>query len=182
MYSSDLRDEEWELINRYFEQGQVFGRPLKHARREIVNAVFYVTKSGCQWRMLPLNFPSWKTVYDYFRRWCIEGTWEKVLDILNRKDRTNRGKAAVPSYGIVDSQSIKTQYNSDDRGIDGGGKVKGRKRHIVTDTEGHLLHTKVHAANIHNTKAAPDVVDRVKEKFPSLKGFSMDGGVQRNNG
>ena len=177
-YARDLRDKEWEIIKRYFEQGRKFGRPLRHDRRDIVNAIFYVTKTGCQWRMLPHDFPAWQTVYDYFQRWSREGTGEKVLDCLNQKDRVKKGRNALPSYGILDSQSVKTQYNSDERGIDGGKKVKGRKRHSVADTQGHLLHVKVHAANIHDTKAGPDVCDRAKEKFPTLKGFSADEGYR----
>jgi len=124
-YQSDLKDKEWEKIKDFFEQKIKFGRPLKHKRREILNAIFYVSKSGCQWRMLPKDFPPWQTVYDYFQQWCNKGIWEKVLDILNMKDRIKQGRTALPSYGIIDSQSTKTQYNSDERGIDGGKKGKG---------------------------------------------------------
>jgi putative transposase len=121
-YPSDLKDKEWGLISKCFEQSRVFGRPLKHDRRSIVNAIFYVTKSGCQWRMLPKDCPPWQTVYDYFKKWCVSGTWEKVLDMLNQKERLKQGRKASPTYGIIDSQSVKTQYNSDERGIDGGKK------------------------------------------------------------
>ena len=122
VYPSDLTDKEWFLIKEYFDQKRVFGRPLKHARRSIVNAIFYVTKSGCQWRMLPKDFPPWQTVYDYFKQWCVTGIWEDVLDALNKNGRLKQGRHASPSYGIIDSQSSKTQYNSDERGIDGGKK------------------------------------------------------------
>lgn len=121
-YPSDLKEKEWLLIKQYFEQKNIIGRPLKHNRRDIINAIFYITKSGCQWRMLPQNYPPWQTVYDYFKKWCVSGTWEAVLDILNQKDRLKRGREATPSYGIIDSQSTKTQYNSDEKGIDGGKK------------------------------------------------------------
>ena len=123
-YPSDLRDKEWFLVEGYFKQKRVFGRPLRHDRRAVVNAIFYITRSGCQWRMLPKDYPPWQTVYDYFKQWCEDGTWEKVLDVLNEKDRLRQGRQAKPSYGIIDSQSIKTQYNSDERGIDGGKKGK----------------------------------------------------------
>ena len=122
VYPSDLTDKEWLLIKEYFEQERPFGRPIPHERRSLVNALLYVTKSGCQWRMLPKDFPPWPTVYDYFKQWCVAGTWEAVLDVLNKKSRFRGGRQAVPSYGIVDSQSAKTQYNSDERGIDGGKK------------------------------------------------------------
>jgi putative transposase len=124
VYPSDLRDEEWLLVEGYFKQKRVFGRPLRHDRRSIVNGIFYLTRAGCQWRMLPKDYPPWQTVYDYFQQWCEDGTWEKVLDILNEKDRLRQGRQAKPSYGIIDSQSVKTQYNSDERGIDGGKKDK----------------------------------------------------------
>ena len=125
IYPSDLKDREWILVESYFNQRRVFGRPLKHKRRSIVDAIFYITRSGCQWRMLPKDYPPWQTVYDYFKQWCEDGTWEKVLDILNEKDRVRQGRQAKPSYGVIDSQSAKTQYNSDERGIDGGKKSKG---------------------------------------------------------
>ena len=121
-YPSDLKEKEWLLIKQYFEQKNIIGRPLKHNRCDIINAIFYITKSGCQWRMLPQDYPPWQTVYDYFKKWCVSGTWEAVLDILNKKDRRKQGRQATPSYGIIDSQSTKTQYNSDEKGIDGGKK------------------------------------------------------------
>ena len=123
-YPSDLKEKEWELIRSYFAQGRVFGRPLKYSRREIVNAIIYITKTGCQWRQLPKDFPPFATVYYYFKRWSMEGVWERVLDKLNKKFRLSRGKKENPSYGIVDSQSVKTQYGSENRGIDGGKKNK----------------------------------------------------------
>lgn len=121
-YPSDLRDVEWKKVETFFKNKRAFGRPHIYSRRSIVNAIFYVTKSGCQWRMLPKDFPNWITVYYYFQKWCREGIWEQVLDCLNRQDRLRTGRNAYPSYAILDSQSSKTQYNSDDRGIDGGKK------------------------------------------------------------
>lgn len=124
-YPSDLSDKEWKLISCYFEQKRVFGRPLIHSRRHIVNAIFYLTKTGCQWQYLPKDFPPPSTVYDYYKRWSLDGTWEKVLDLLNEKDRLKSKRNKSPTYGIIDSQSVKTQYNSEDRGIDGGKKGQG---------------------------------------------------------
>lgn len=123
-YPSDVSDKEWELIRGYFEQRRAFGRPLKYSRRQIVNALLYITKTGCQWRQLPRDFPPFTTVYNYFKKWSMDGTWEKLLDQLNKKLRLSRGKKAMPDYGIVDSQSVKTQYASEERGIDGGKKNK----------------------------------------------------------
>ena len=155
LYPTDVSDKKWLQIKSFFEQKHKSGRPLEYSRRDIVNALLYITKTGCQWRMLPNDFPPWTTVYYYFQKWNTAGVWEKVLDVLNKMDRTQQGRAANPSLSIVDSQSTKTQYNSDKRGIDGGKKLKGRKRHLVTDIEGQLLDVTVHAANIHNTRAAP---------------------------
>jgi len=124
-YPSDVTDKQWNQIKEFFEQKRIFGRPLKYNRREMVNAVFYVTRSGCQWRMLPKDFPPWQVSYYYFQMWNRDGTWEQVLDILNEKGRLRQGRERYPSYGIIDSQSSKTQYNSDERGIDGGKKGKG---------------------------------------------------------
>ncbi len=110
-YPTDLTDKEWDLIKGYFEQKRVFGRPLTYERRYMVNAILYLTKSGCQWRMLPLEYPPWTTVYAYFRKWSDEGIWEKVLDTVNQKHRKRQGKAPDPTYGIIDSQSSKTEVS-----------------------------------------------------------------------
>lgn len=125
MYPTDITDQEWKRIQGFFEQKRRFGRPLKNNRREIVNAIFYLAKTGCQWRMLPNDFPPWPTVYYYFHRWNTEGIWEKVLDLLNFQSRIQQERNPAPSFGIIDSQSSKTQYNSDERGIDGGKKGEG---------------------------------------------------------
>ena len=120
MYPSDLNDKQWEKIKGFFVRPDPRGAKPKHETRTVVNAIFYVTKSGCQWRMLPKDFPPWKTVYDHFRNWCRRGLWERVLDALNRQRRLQAGRTASPTYAIIDSQSVKTQYASDEHGIHGG--------------------------------------------------------------
>ncbi len=177
-YYSDLTKREWKEIRRFFAYRARCGRKPSHARRHIVEVIFYLVRSGCQWRMLPRHFPAWQTVYGYFRRWNLNGVWEKVLDELNRKRRVRLGRKASPSYGIIDSQSVKTIYASEEIGIDGGKKLKGRKRHHVVDILGDLLHVSVHAANTHDTKAAPAVLARVVEKFPRIQAFSADAGYR----
>lgn len=122
MYSSDLSDKDWFLIEGFFERTDPRGAKSVHSKRLIVNAILYVVKSGCQWRMLPNDFPPWQTVYDHYRRWNQNGTWEKVLDFLNGWSRIDQDRRTSPSYAIVDSQSVKTQYASEERGIDGGKK------------------------------------------------------------
>lgn len=122
MYPSDLSDKEWELIQDFFSRPDPRGNPGLHEKREVVNAILYVTEGGIKWRMLPKDFPPWQTVYDHFRRLCERGVWEKVVDFLNKRHREKAGREKDPSYGIIDSQSVKTQYASEDRGIDGGKK------------------------------------------------------------
>ena len=122
MYPSDLNDEEWAIIKHFFEYKNGYGNRAKYTRRSMVNAILYIVKSGCQCRMLPINFAPWKTVYTYYRRLCKKGVWEKALDDLTTKKRILHGRNPDPSYAIVDSQSVKTQYSGTDRGFDGGKK------------------------------------------------------------
>ena len=125
MYPSDLKDKEWELIRHYFEYTNGYGNRAIHSRRSLVNGILYVVKSGCQWRMLPKDFPPWKTVYGYFRRLCHLGVWEKVLHELVKIKRVQVGRNENPSLLIIDAQSIKTTYKGEQRGFDGGKKGKG---------------------------------------------------------
>ena len=126
--------------------------------------------------MMPKDFPPWKTVYDHFSKRNKRGTWGKCLDRLTAYHRLKEGRAAPPSYWIIDAQSVKTQYASEERGIDGGKKVKGHKRHIVVDILGNLLYVRVHAANLSDTKSACEVLEGAASKFPSLEAFSGDAG------
>jgi putative transposase len=177
-YPSDLTNDEWDLIHHHFEPRDRRGRKCVHARKTIVDAILYVVKSGCQWRLLPNDFPKWKTVYDHFSRWSKGGVWEVALDEVNRIRRRQCDRSPTPSYGIIDAQSVKTIYASEERGIDGGKKVKGRKRHIVVDILGNLLHVSVHAANHSDTVAAGPVLERAAEKHPTIKAFSGDAGYR----
>ena len=126
-YQSDLKDAEWKLIKDFFIYKNGYGNRRKHSQRILLNAIFYVVKSGCQWRMLPSDFPSWKTVYTYYSRLCHRGIWEKVLDKLNQLNRVKKGKNRGPTYALIDSQSVKTVYNGKKRGFDGGKKNKRKK-------------------------------------------------------
>lgn len=167
-YPSDLTDAQWELLADLFPEAQT-GRPREVSIPDVVDAIFYVNRTGVQWRYLPHDYPRWDVVYSYFRKWGKDGTWDKVQRVLREGVRQTAGREATPSLACVDSQSVKGTECGGDHGIDGHKKINGVKRHILVDTMGLLLAVVVTAASVTDAKAAREVFQRATaEGLPRL--------------
>jgi len=175
-YASDCTDEEWALIAPFMPAPSKVGRPRKWLMRQVWDAIQYIAAAGCQWALLPKDFPPFTTVQHYFYRLRDSGMLDIVNETLVMTARLLSGRSAEPSAGVIDSQSVKTTESGVPRGYDAGKKVKGRKRHILTDTEGNLLGALTHTADIQDRDGAPDLIADTKESFPTLAHLFADGG------
>jgi len=173
-YASDLKDREWAVIAPLLPGPSPLGRPREVDLRAVVNAIFYILATGCQWRALPKDFPPRSTVQGYFYRWRDDGTWHWINDVLVQLARRSVGRKSTASAGIIDSQSAATTESGGPRGIDAGKRIKGRKRHIVTDTEGFLLAVLVHEANIQDPHGAVPLLRALRRRFPRLDHIFAD--------
>lgn len=176
-YPSDLTDAQWELIAPMVAVRHG-GRPAEHDRRRIVDAILYVTRTGCSWRQLPHDFPPWATVYWYFKEWNAEGITDRIHDALRAAVRDRDGRDPMASAGILDAQSVKgaDTVGNDSRGYDAGKKTNGRKRHIVTDTLGLLVVVLVTAASVQDRDGGRLVLNRARMAMPSIVLVWADGG------
>ena len=180
-YPSDLSDAEWGLLEPLLSTTKKRGRPPKWPPRQVADAVFYLLRSGCSWRMLPREYPPWQTVYYHFRKWRLDGRLRRAHDRLREAVRETEGREPDPSGAVIDSQAVKgTGVGGPERGYDGAKRLSGRKRHILVDTSGLVLGAHVHAASLHDRDGAQRLLsDELKWELPRMELLWADGAYTR---
>lgn len=167
-YPTDLSDQEWAILEPLLPPPKPGGRPRSVQLRVILNGIFYVLRSGCQWRLLPRTYGPWSTVYAYYRAWRIAGVWERLHTRLREAVRRQEGREPTPSAAILDSQSVKTTERGGPHGYDGAKKLSGRKRHVLVDTLGLVLGVMVHPADLQDRAIAPWLLRHLQPSLPRL--------------
>jgi putative transposase len=173
-YASDVTDAEWKLIARLLPKPRRVGRPREVDLRVVLNAMLYILATGCQWRALPKEFPPFTTVQYYFYNWRDTQLWRRINRALVERARRAVGRKPSPSAGIIDSQTVKTTESGGPRGFDPAKRMKGRKRHLVTDTEGSLLVLQVHPADIQDNHGAVPLLKAARRAFSRLRHIFAD--------
>lgn len=176
IYLTDLSDAEWHRLSRLVPAPKHGGRPLKYSRRAILNAIFYLVRAGCPWRLLPKDLPPWPIVYHYFRAWTQSGWWQQLHEHLRGQLRVQEGRRRQLTAGIIDSQSVKTASPTQERGFDAGKKIMGRKRHLLVDTLGLLWLSLVHPANVQDRDGARLLLAALATSCLRLRLIWADGG------
>jgi transposase len=174
LYASDLNDAEWAVLAPLLPRSHPAGRRQTYPLRRIVDAIFYLLRTGAQWRLLPHEYPPRYAVFYHYAQWRENGTWEHVTQALRESYRRAIGRAPQPTAAIIDSQSVKTTEMGGPRGYDGGKKIKGRKRHLLVDTQGTLLKNKVHPADIHDRAGAELLLEGLQHLFPAIEQMWAD--------